>query len=128
MLSFRPIKSLLQTGTSAASRWLSFIGLGIGVLLLFCSIQMLVNIQHLLKGNIIHKGGYDYISITKKVSLENVADYETAYFSEKEIEEIKSNSAVTDAVPLVSTQFELQIAVPVVFSTPTTLYLEALRK
>ena len=33
-LSFKPIQPLLQTGTNTLSRWLSYIGLGIGVLLL----------------------------------------------------------------------------------------------
>jgi len=128
MLSFKPIKSLLQTGTSAASRWLSYLGLGIGVLLLFCSIQMLVNIHQLLKGNIIRKGGYDYISVTKKITLENIADYETSNFSAQEIDELKSKPFIADVAPLISTQFQLEMIVPGVFTTPTTLYVEALRK
>lgn len=128
MLSFKPIKSLLQTGTSTASRWLSYAGLGIGVLLLFCSIQMLVNIHQLLKGNIIRKGGYDYISVTKKITLENVADYETSNFNEKEIDELRSKPFIADVAPLVSTQFQLEMIVPGVFTTPTTLYVEGLRK
>jgi len=128
MLSFKPIRSLLQTGTSTASRWLSYVGLGIGVLLLFCSIQMLVNIHQLLKGNIIRKGGFDYISITKKITLENVADYETSYFNQQEIDELKSKPFIADVAPLVSTQFQLDMIVPGVFTTPTTLYVEGLRK
>jgi hypothetical protein len=127
-LSFKPIKSLLQTGTSSVSRWLSYIALGIGVLLLFCSIQMLVNIHQLLKGNIIHKGGYDYISVTKKITLENVADYETSNFNEQEIDELKSKPFIADATPLISTQFQLEMIVPGVFTTPTTLYVEGLKK
>src|SRR6266516_4277641 len=106
-LSYQPIRSLLQTGTSAASRWLSYIGLGIGVLLLFCSMQMLVNIHRLLKGNIIRKGGFDFISITKKVTLDNVADFETSYFDQKDIDELRSYPKIADVAPLVSTQFQL---------------------
>jgi hypothetical protein len=127
MLSFKPIRSLLQTGTNTASRWLSYVGLGIGVLLLFCSIQMLVNVHELLKGNIIRKGGYDYISITKKITLENVADYETSYFNEQEIGELRTKPFIADVAPLVSTQFQLELIVPGVFTTPTTLYVEGLR-
>ena len=126
-LPFKPVRSLLQTGTSAASRWLSYAGLGIGVLLLFCSIQMLVNIHQLLKGNIIHKNGYDYISITKKVTLENIGDFERSFFDQHEIDELKSKPFIDDVAPLMSTQFQLEIVMPGVFSTPTTLYLEALR-
>jgi hypothetical protein len=128
MLSFKPIQSLLQTGTSATSRWLSYAGLGIGVLLLLCSVQMLVNIQQLLKGNIIRKGGFDFISITKKVTFENAGNYETANFDQKEIDELKSHPLVAGAAPLIPTQFQLELIVPGVFSTPTTLYLEALDK
>jgi len=127
MLSFKPIRSLLQTGTSTGSRWLSYVGLGVGVLLLFCSIQMLVNVHELLKGNVIRKNGYDYISITKKITLENVADYETSYFNQQEIDELKTRSFIADVAPLVSTQFQLELIVPGVFTTPTTLYVEGLR-
>jgi len=107
---------------------LSYVGLGIGVLLLFCSIQMLVNIHQLLKGNIIRKGGFDYISVTKKITLENVADYETSYFNQQEIDELKSKPFIEDVAPLISTQFQLELIVPGVFTTPTTLYVEGLRK
>src|SRR4051812_48026820 len=109
MVSFKPIRSLLQTGSPVVSRWLSYIGLGIGVLLLFCSIQMLVNIQQLLKGNIIHKNGFDYISVTKKVTFENVGNYETSNFDQKEIDELRSQPFIADVAPLVTTQFQLEL-------------------
>ena len=34
------------------SRWFSYIGLGVGVLLLLCSVQMYINIQQLLLGEV----------------------------------------------------------------------------
>jgi hypothetical protein len=81
-----------------------------------------------LKGNIIRKGVHDYISVTKKITLENVADYETSYFNQQEIDELKSKPFIADAAPLISTQFQLEMIVPGVFTTPTTLYVEGLRK
>ena len=75
-LSFKPIKPLFQTATSAVSRWFSYIGLGIGVLLLLCSIQMFVNIQQLLKEGSIRKDGFDFISITKTVTNETMGQFE----------------------------------------------------
>ncbi|HWJ29386.1 MAG TPA: hypothetical protein VNS32_22795, partial [Flavisolibacter sp.] len=71
-LSFQPVRALLQTGTNKASRWFSYAGLGIGVLLLLCSIQMYVNIQQLLGGNAVRKNGFDFISITKTVTNETM--------------------------------------------------------
>ena len=75
-LNFKHIRPLLQTGTNATSRWLSYIGLGIGVLLLLCSIQMYINIQHLLKGNVVRKDGFDFISITKTITNETMGQTE----------------------------------------------------
>src|SRR5829696_2426000 len=95
-LSFKPIRPLLQTGTNAASRWFSYIGLGIGVLLLLSSIQMYVNIQQLLGKNNIRKNGYDFISITKAVTNETMGKPEQNLFSEAEITELKSKPFVTD--------------------------------
>ena len=62
-VSFKPIRPLLQTGTNAASRAISYIGLGMGVLLLLCSIQMYINIQQLLGEKSEDKSGFDFISI-----------------------------------------------------------------
>jgi hypothetical protein len=126
-LSYKPVKYLLQTGTSTASRWFSYIGLCIGILLLFCSMQMLVNVNQLLKGNIIHKNGYDFISVAKKISFENVGDPEKTFFVQQDVDELKSQPFIDDAAPLLTTQFQLDILVPGVFATPTTLYLESLR-
>jgi hypothetical protein len=125
--SFNPVRSVLKTGTSTASRWLSYAGLGIGVLLLFCSIQMLINIHQLLKGNIIHKNGYDYISITKKITIENIGDIEKTFFNQQDIDELSTKPFINDVAPLLSSQFQLDMVVPAVFAAPTTLYLESLR-
>ena len=100
-LSFKPIRPLLQTGTNAASRWFSYIGLGIGVLLLLCSIQMYINIQQILKESI-RKNGYDFISITKTVTNETMGQPEKNLFSQAEIDEIKSKPFIEDVAPLVS--------------------------
>jgi hypothetical protein len=127
-LSYKPVRSLLQTGEKASSRWLSYTGLCVGIILLFCSLQMLVNIQRLLKGNIIRKNGYDYISVIKKVPLDTAVDPENSFFIQREIDEIRSGPSVADVAALVTTQFQVDILVPGVFTTPTSLYVESLRK
>jgi hypothetical protein len=109
-LSFKPIRPLLQTGTNAASRWFSYIGLGIGVLLLLCSIQMYINTQRLLGKDNIRKEGFDFISITKTVTNETMGQPEKNLFRPAEVEEIRSKPFVEDVAPLVSNQFRAQLS------------------
>ena len=100
----------MQTGTNAASRWFSYIGLGIGVLLLLCSIQMYINTQRLLGKDNIRKEGYDFISITKTVTNETMGQPEKNLFKPAEVEEIRSKPFVEDVAPLVSNQFRAQLS------------------
>ena len=100
----------MQTGTNAASRWFSYIGLGIGVLLLLCSIQMYINTQRLLGKDNIRKEGYDFISITKTVTNETMGQPEKNLFQPAEVEEIRSKPFVEDVAPLVSNQFRAQLS------------------
>ena len=72
-LSFKNIAPFLSTQQNKASRWLSYIGLGIGVLLLLCSVQMYININQLLKERNPKKTGYDFISVTKMITDANMA-------------------------------------------------------
>jgi len=102
-LSFKHIDPFLTTDQNKASRWLSYIGLGIGVLLLLCSIQMYINIDALLKNKNAKKDGYDYISITKKVTNENMAQDHS--FSDADISELKKLSLIDDATGLVANKF-----------------------
>ena len=100
----------MQTGTNAASRWFSYIGLGIGVLLLLCSIQMYINTQRLLGKDNIRKEGFDFISITKTVTNETMGQPEKNLFQPAEVEEIRSKPFVEDVAPLVSNQFRAQLS------------------
>jgi hypothetical protein len=125
-LSFKPVRPLLQTGTSAASRWLSYIGLGIGVLLLLCSVQMYINIQQLLGGNTIRKNGYDYISITKTVTNETMGQADKNLFHQADIDEIKSKPFVEGVAPLVANQFRVQLSAGEILAFKTDLFLESL--
>lgn len=109
-LSFRPVKPLLQTGTSNLSRWLSYVGLAIGVLLLLCSVQMFINIQQLLGKDTIRKNGFDFISITKKITNETMGQVEKNSFQPHEVEELKSQPFITDVAPLVSNRFRVQLS------------------
>ncbi len=126
-VSFQPIKQLLQTGTNSVSRWLSYIGLGIGVLLLLCSIQMYVNIQDLLGKNTIRKNGSDFISITKTVTNETMGQPEKNLFRQQEIDELKKQKFTEDVAPLISNQFRVQMSAGAILTFKTDLFLESLQ-
>ncbi|MDF2192997.1 hypothetical protein [Paraflavitalea sp. CAU 1676] len=109
-LSFQPVKPLLQTGTNAASRWFSYIGLGIGVLLLLCSIQMYINIQQLLGGDSPRKDGFDFISISKTITDETMGQLEKNLFTEPDIKEMEGKPFVDGVSPLLANNFRFQLS------------------
>lgn len=125
-ISFKHIKPLLQTGTNTASRWLSYIGLGIGVLLLLCSIQMYINIQQMLKGNVVRKEGFDFISITKTITNETMGETEKNLFHKKDIEAVKTKKFVDDVSPLLANQFRVQLSAGAIIPFSTDLFIETL--
>ena len=100
-LSFKPIRPLLQTGTNPWSRWFSYIGLGMGVLLLLCSIQMYINMQKLVKEGNIRKNGFDYVPDHKKCTSEdNDSRPEKNLFTQQDIDEIKAQPFIEDVAPV----------------------------
>lgn len=122
MVSFKPIKPLLQTGTKAASRWFSYIGLGAGVLLLLVSVQMFINLDQLLHKVNTRKNGFDFISISKKINEENQSV--KSVFSKQEIEELRSKSFVDGVAPLIANEFRVHVEASGIFGTD--LFLETL--
>lgn len=102
-LSYKKIEGLLNTDKSRTSRWLSYFGLFIGVLLFLSSMQMFININQLLKGKNPRKDGYDYISITRLITNENMGKDNS--FSDAELEDLKKQPGVEDAAPLLGNKF-----------------------
>lgn len=125
-LSFKPIQPLLQTGTNASSRWFSYIGLGIGVLLLLCSIQMFINIQKLLKEGSIRKDGFDFISITKTITNETMGQPEKNLFNAAEIGELKQQPFIEGVSPLVANEFRVTLSAGSMLPFRTDMFLESL--
>jgi ABC-type lipoprotein release transport system permease subunit len=123
-LSYKTIRPLLFTGTNVASRWFSYIGLGIGVILLLCSLQMFVNIQQLLRETNVRKNGFDYVSISKIVTNQSMG--QDNRFSAAELREIKALPYVADAAPLISNRFKVTATAGTVIPFATDIFIEAL--
>ncbi len=125
-LSFKPIQPLLQTGANVSSRWFSYIGLGVGVLLLLCSVQMFVNIQKLLKEGSIRKDGFDFISITKTITNETMGQPEKNLFNAAEINELKQQPFIENASPLIANEFRVTLSAGSMLPFRTDMFLESL--
>ncbi|HLG40183.1 MAG TPA: FtsX-like permease family protein [Chitinophagaceae bacterium] len=125
-LSFTPIRPLLQTGTNAWSRWFSYIGLGIGVLLLLCAVQMYINLQQITKEGNLRKNGYDYIPIAKNVTAELMRRPEKNMFTDEDIKELKSQPFIESISPLIANQFRIQLSAGSMLPFTTELFLESL--
>jgi hypothetical protein len=125
-LSFQPIKPLLQTGSNTASRWFSYTGLCIGVLLLLCSIQMYINLQQLLGGNSPRKDGYDFISISKTITNETMGQLDKNLFNETEIKELEGKPFVDGVAPLQANNFRFQLSGGSLIPFVTDFFVESL--
>jgi hypothetical protein len=126
VVSFKPIRSLLQTGTNTGSRWFSYVGLGIGVLLLLCSIQMYINIQQLLGGDSQRKEGSDFISISKTITNETMGQLEKNLFNANDIKDIANKPFIEGVSPLTANRFRVQLSAGDIIPFSTDMFLESL--
>ncbi|MGF2413218.1 FtsX-like permease family protein [Ferruginibacter sp.] len=126
MLSFKHIAPFLNTGQNKVSRWFSYIGLGIGVLLLLCSVQMYININQLLKERNPKKTGFDFISVTKIITDENMA--RDNRFTPDNLKEIQSQLFIDDAAPLIANQFRVKASAGNIIPFSTDLFLESINE
>ena len=111
-------------GQNNTSRLLSYIGLGIGVLLLLSSVQMYININQLLKDRNPRKSGYDFISITKKITNDNIAEDHS--FSQADLDELKAQKFIEDATPLIANKFVVSASGGAAIPFTTEIFLEAI--
>lgn len=124
-LSYKNIEPLIISGKNILSKWLGYLGLWIGVLLLLVSIQMFINIQELLKENTPRKsGGYDFISISKTITNENMGKDNT--FSPSDIVNLKKQPQIEDVSPLISNQFRVRATAGDIIPFSTDLFLESI--
>ena len=125
-LTFKNIAPFLNPGQNKGSRILSYTGLGIGVLLLLCSVQLYININQLLKDRNSRSSGYDFISITKKITDETMGQDHS--FSPEELAEIKKQNFIEDATPLLASKFVVSASGGTMLPFSTDIFLEAISK
>ncbi|MEI9946187.1 MAG: hypothetical protein WDN26_18435 [Chitinophagaceae bacterium] len=122
--SYKTIKKLLLTGANTASRWFSYIGLAIGMLLLLCSLQMFVNIQQMVKKTNVRKNGFDFISVSRLITNQNMG--KDNRFTNADIRELKSQPFIDDAAPLLPNQFKVIADAGNMIPFSSDIFLEAL--
>lgn len=124
-LTFKNIQPYLSTSQNKASRWLSYFGLCIGVILLLCSIQLYININQLLKDKNPKHTGYDFISVTKTITNANMASDNR--FTDADVKEIQSQPFVEGAAPLIANQFRVKASAGNIIPFSTDLFVESLK-
>lgn len=122
--SFHIIKPLLLSGERSASRWFSFVGLGIGVLLLLLAQQLFIDIQALVKQTSIRKNGFDYISVTKQITNDNMG--RDNRFSSTDLDTLRQQPFIQGAAPLISNRFEVVATAGDQIPFASDIFLEAL--
>lgn len=123
-LTFKNIQPYLSTGQNKASRWLSYVGLCIGVVLLLSSVQLYININQLLKDKNPKRTGYDFISVTKTITNANMASDNR--FTAADIKEIQAQNFVEGAAPLIANQFRVKASAGNIIPFSTDLFVESL--
>lgn len=125
-VSFKPISPLLQTGTRAGTRFFSYLGLGIGVLLLLCSAQLFINIQQLLGKDTPQQNGFDFISVRKEITNETMGNLEKNLFTQNDIEAFRKQPFVESVTPLLANNFRLQLSGGNMIPFQSDFFVEAL--
>lgn len=125
-MQFKPIQSLLQARTNRSARWVSYVGLGIGMLLLLASVQMFINLQQLVQQKTIRKEGFDFLSITKRITNETVGRPEKNVFYPSDIAALKAQPFIADVAPLEANRFRVQLSAGNILGFKTDLFLESI--
>ena len=123
-ISFKTIAAFLQTGNNS-SRIFSYAGLAVGVMLLLCCVQLYININELLKEKNPRKNGYDFISVTKTITNENMG--KDNRFSNAEVADFKKQPFIADAAPLLNNQFRVKMSAGDIIPFSTDLFLESIQ-
>ena len=123
-VSFKHIAPFLNAYQNKSSRWLGYIGLGVGVLLLLCSIQLYIDINQLLGDKNPKQNGFDFISVTKTITNDNMG--KDNRFTEDNIKEIQSQPFIDGVAPLKANAFKVVAGAGDVIPFSTFIFIESL--
>ena len=123
-LSYKNIAPFLTAGQNKVSRWLSYIGLGVGVLLLLSAVQMYTNINHLIRDKNTRKSGTDFISITKTITNDNMG--KDNRFTDVDIKDLQAQPFIDGAAPLKANSFKVTANAGSMIPFSTDVFVEAL--
>jgi hypothetical protein len=124
-LSYKNIKPFIMPVKNIFSKWIGYFGLGIGVFLLLVSVQMFVNIQQLLQENSPRKsGGYDFISISKTITNDNMGKDNS--FTNADILHLEQAPGIAGVAPLISNKFRVRATAGDIIPFSTDLFLESI--
>jgi hypothetical protein len=123
-ISFKDIAPFLNRTQSKTATILGYVGLGTGVLLLLSALQMYININYLLRNKDPKKNGYDFISVTKIITNDNMG--KDNRFTLKDVEDFKQQSFTDDAAPLLANQFSVKMSAGNIIPFSTDMLLESL--
>ncbi len=124
MLSFKTIAPFLITEKRSASRFITYAGLATGIVLLLCSVQMYLNLDGLIKEKNVRKEGFDYVSVSKLITNENMG--RDNRFSQAEVEKLRQEPFIEDAAPLITNQFRAMISAGNIIPFSTDIFLESI--
>lgn len=124
MPTFSQISKFLSTDKGRWNKLTGYTGLTLGVLLLLCAVQMYFNVNAFIGEKEIKKSAFDYVSITKLITDQNMG--KDNRFSSEEISELNAQPFILDAAPLIGNQFRAQISAGNIIPFSTDLFLEAI--
>lgn len=125
-LHYKNIAPLLDADQNKWSRWFSYIGLGVGVLLLLCAVQLYLNINNLIRDKNTRKNGADFISVTKTITNENMG--KDNRFTPADLDQLKAQTFVEDAAPLKANSFKVTAGAGDLIPFSTDIFMEALNE
>lgn len=123
-LSYKKIKPLIVKGDNSVSRFIGFFGLGIGIILLLISMQMFVNIQQLLQTNTPRKNGYDFISISKSITNQNMGMDNN--FTPEDLKKLEAQPNIEAISPLISNKYQVTANAGNALPFQTDMFLESM--
>ena len=103
---------------------MGYIGLGVGVLLLLCSIQLYIDINQLLGDKNPRKNGFDFISVTKTITNDNMG--KDNRFTPDDIKELQAQPFIDGAAPLKANAFKVMAGAGEVIPFSTFIFIESL--